>query len=60
MKCILCNEEFPENISDFDLVQHFINKHNEKVKIMGRDILKLQSKKIKLTENKNSVKKVVK
>ena len=27
MKCILCGKEFPENISDYDLVQHFIKNH---------------------------------
>ncbi len=47
MKCTLCDKEFPEDINDFDLVQHFINEHKKEVRNIGKDILKTQSQKLK-------------
>ncbi len=45
MKCTLCNKEFSDDVSDYELVQHFINEHNKEVKSLGKDILKAEKAK---------------
>ena len=55
MKCTLCDKEFPEDINDFDLVQHFINEHKKEVRNIGKDILKTQSQKLKKKKTYKSV-----
>ena len=52
MKCILCGKEFLENISDFDLVQHFINEHKKETQDIGKSILVVEkNKKKRLIKN---------
>ena len=52
MKCILCGKEFSENISDFDLVQHFINEHKKETQDIGKSILVVEkNKKKRLIKN---------
>jgi len=47
MKCDLCGKEFKDNISDYDLVQHFIEEHKKEVGKIGKDILSKEKKKVK-------------
>jgi hypothetical protein len=53
MKCILCNKEFPDNISDYLLLTHFLEFHSEEVKETAQNI-KTESKKQKINKSVNS------
>jgi hypothetical protein len=47
MKCNLCGKEFKDNISNYDLLQHFIEEHKKEVCKIGKDIFSKEKKKAK-------------
>jgi hypothetical protein len=48
MKCTLCDKEFPDNTSDFELFLHFAENHKKELeetsKNIGKGVKEVESK----------------